>query len=419
MIERFRSIPTKSSALRIDREARTIHGVSCAQAVEALGHRLILDSTTLQQLADKGNAAKAGIKSRFTHPGLSSDGLGKYLGRLRNFRVDGDKALADLHLSELASKSPDGDLGAYVMDLAEEDPEAFGMSVVIDANRVWQLEDGREVDAERDDNGRMKQPEGATTKHPLARVKSFIACDAVDEPAANRDGMFSSALWATNQLSEQVFGELDTLLDQYGVTPKKAFEFALKYFSARNISTVKEFSIMSEKQTKDDAAPVVDAGVQAQLAAMQEQLSQLEAERAEARERTQQLTAALDASNQRAAQLEQQAREERYKALSHGWFGNAHVAILTTLADAHGEGSPLFNAYVEQQNALAAQLEASQLFSEAGSDTAPTGGNAEERLSAEARALMAKNPRLTFAQAITQAAESNPELYAQYIEERR
>ena len=60
----------------VDREARMIHGVSVAQAVEALGHELVLDSVTLDQLVACGNARTRGVKSRFTHPGLSADGLG-------------------------------------------------------------------------------------------------------------------------------------------------------------------------------------------------------------------------------------------------------------------------------------------------------------------------------------------------------
>lgn len=409
-IERFRTIPTKSSPARVDRENRVIYGVSCAQAVEALGHRLILDNTTLQQLAEHGNAKKGGIKSRFTHPGLSADGLGKYLGRLKDFGVEGDKVLADLHLSDLASKSPDGDLAAYVMDLAEEDPEAFGMSVVIDTRRVWQLEDGGEVETE-------ERPKNATTKMPLARIENFIACDAVDEPAANRDGMFSSALWATNQLSEQVFGEFDTLLDQYGFTPEKAWDFALKYFSARDIKTVKELRDMSKNQTETQAAPVAD-DVQAQLAAVQEQLAQFEAERAEANARAQKLEEALDASNRHAAELETKARNKRYAELSAAWFGNNHVAVLAALAEAAGEDSELFTGYVEQQNAMAAQMADSALFKSMGSDKTDEGRSAAGRLEAKAAALMAENPSLTKAQATVLAAEQNKDLYNEYLNER-
>lgn len=126
---------------RVDREQHVIYGVSAMQAVEALGHRLMVDAKSLEQFVTLANATAHGLKSRFTHPGLSADGLGKHLGRIRNFRVEGDKAVGDLYLSETAAKSPHGDLRAYVESLAAEDPEAFGMSVVVDGYGAWQLHD--------------------------------------------------------------------------------------------------------------------------------------------------------------------------------------------------------------------------------------------------------------------------------------
>ena len=41
-------------------EAHVLRGVSAMQAVEALGHGLMVDRTSLQQFADLGNAAAAG-----------------------------------------------------------------------------------------------------------------------------------------------------------------------------------------------------------------------------------------------------------------------------------------------------------------------------------------------------------------------
>lgn len=189
---------------RVDREQHIIFGVSAMQAVEALGHRLMVDHKTLQQFADLGNAAKNGLKSRFTHPGLSADGLGKHLGRMRNFRIDGDKVLGDLYLSETAARSPHGDLRAYVESLADEDPESFGMSVVVDGRGAWQLADG----TEQDDDGSGK-PTTATGKYPALRVVAAHAVDAVDEPAANRDGLFGAFSRTTNELAAEVYAQLD------------------------------------------------------------------------------------------------------------------------------------------------------------------------------------------------------------------
>ena len=64
---------------------------------------------------------------------------------MRNFQVQGDKVIGDLHLSETTAKSPSGDLREYVESLAEEDPEAFGLSVVVDGYGAWTLADGTET----------------------------------------------------------------------------------------------------------------------------------------------------------------------------------------------------------------------------------------------------------------------------------
>ena len=114
----------------VDREARVIRGYSVVTRGEAKGHEAWIDETFLDQVVAVGNAIDTGLKSRFTHPGLCSDGLGKFLGRTRNFRrVDG-RVVGDLHFAQAGSKSPDGDLAGYVMDLADEDPDAFGASIV-------------------------------------------------------------------------------------------------------------------------------------------------------------------------------------------------------------------------------------------------------------------------------------------------
>jgi hypothetical protein len=235
---------------RVDRENHVIFGVSAMQAVEALGHKLMVDAKTLEQFVALANATAHGLKSRFTHPGLSADGLGKHLGRIRNFRVEGDKAIGDLYLSETAAKSPHGDLRDYVETLAEEDPEAFGLSVVVDGYGAWQLADGTEASA-----GDGK-PATAIGKYPSLRVTAAYAVDAVDEPAANRDGLFSAFTGTTSELAARVYGVLDhepdapalidrfletgdmpphlrQLADEYDIDEAKARVFAAQYVDHR------------------------------------------------------------------------------------------------------------------------------------------------------------------------------------------
>ena len=315
----FRSLPLRAMpVLSVDRERHIIFGVSAAQAVEALGHGMVLDGRTIAQVVEHGNAARNGVKSRFAHPGLSGDGLGKHLGRLRNFRQEGDKALADLHIADSAFKSPNGDLGTYIMDMAEDDPDMFGMSMVIKGEKVWTLADGSEVDW-ADDNGReRRRPETATTKVPVVRVKQLMAVDAVDEPAANRDGLFAARnLWATNGLAQEAFADIDEYLSGAGVTPQKAFQFALAYFTARGVD-VKEFTQMQEEdegktpeKPAQETPPVTEpeqeapaepvADVSAELAMLKAQIAAMQAELAAKGERESELAAALGQADERLA----------------------------------------------------------------------------------------------------------------------
>lgn len=423
---KFRSLPLRNAPARVDREQRVIYGVSAAQAVEALGHGIVLDAKTLEQIVELGNAAKNGIKSRFTHPGLSSDGMGKHLGRMKNFRVEGDKAVGDIHLADAASKAPDGDLAGYVMDLAEEDSAALGMSIVAGGYKAWTFDDGSEVEVNdwlesEDSEDEGYRPENATTTKPVFRVQELDAVDVVDEPAANRDGMFSQHLWGTNQLAENMFGEFDGLLKQVGMTPEQAWGYALKYFDARGVGL--KGVDMAEKQEEPTTTveeQVADneqfAKLQADFNALQERLAAEAEAKAEAVQRAEQLAGALDTTNERIAKMETEARTARFRALSAGWAGEA-AAHLTVL-EALGEGTDAFNAYVTQQKALSEQIEAGALFSEVGKNPAePTG--ALQKLEAEAQRIRGEQPSLTSAQAFDLALQRNPQLYSDYRAEMR
>ncbi len=190
MVENLRTNPIRFAGVV---NGEVITGVSVATTGEAIGHRLIFDEKSLAQLQQLGASKVGGVKSRFTHPGWFTDGLGKYLGRFKNFRAEcsqgseasgGSKLIADLFISKTAHSSPAGDIGKYVTDLAIEDPGSFGVSVVVDLERVWPTLDGSEKPAA---GGR---PDNAATKYPVARISQLYAADLVDEPALNPDGLF-------------------------------------------------------------------------------------------------------------------------------------------------------------------------------------------------------------------------------------
>lgn len=223
----------------VDRERNIIRGVSLGMKGPALGHGVVFDDTTIDQVVDLSVSHNSGVKSRFTHPGLSSDGMGSFLGRVKNVHRDDQKAIGDLHLSEMAFTSPRGDLGNYVMGLASSDPGAFGMSLVtVNQKTVWRMEDGSEIlhyDYESGERGQKDRPEGAVYEWPSVRFSAVRAVDIVDEPAANADGLFSDHLRGTNLDAESLFEELDLLLSRFSVSYERAYQFALDYFEARGV----------------------------------------------------------------------------------------------------------------------------------------------------------------------------------------
>lgn len=152
----LRAMPTATRPIGVDRETGNgvIRGYVVAEVGDFKSGRGSFDGQSLSMIAEQINSKAGGLKSHFTHATLSADGLGKSLGRAKNARVDGNSVRADLHLSASSRKTPNGDLGGYVMDLAEEDASALGSSLVIHPKIVRKLdakgkpavdEQGREV----------------------------------------------------------------------------------------------------------------------------------------------------------------------------------------------------------------------------------------------------------------------------------
>lgn len=219
-----------------------IYGVSLCQTGEALGHDMLVDEIMLGQIVDAVAATgNAGLKSRFTHPGACSDAMGKMLGKVKNARLLGDKAVADLYLAKHASKTPEGDLAEYVMAMADESPADFGMSIAFDGSAVWKDADGKEFAATTADGNRAPRPADATTAKPFARVSKLRAADIVDEPAANRDGLFAAAFsGTTNMAAAEMFAALDEARDAIGWDDAKTAAFLQSYLSARKITMAEE-----------------------------------------------------------------------------------------------------------------------------------------------------------------------------------
>ena len=179
--EAFRTDTVRQQPQRVDRQANVIYGASMMQVGdlnEGDARPWTVDMETLQQALSLAQQSRTGVKARFTHPNMSSDGMGSYLGRWANWRIEGETLRADLHIADAAFTSPQGDLGNYVMDLAEADPGAFGVSLA-----------PRNDIANRQAFERRENPKPGD-RWPI-RMAALRAADVVDEPAATRGGLFS------------------------------------------------------------------------------------------------------------------------------------------------------------------------------------------------------------------------------------
>jgi len=168
----FRSSPVYGfKANNVNKEAGVIEGVAVITMGEAKGHGVHIDSEFLDAVVEQGNALKQGLKVRFGHPSMSSTALGTFLGREKNFRRVGDVVRADLFLSNTAKETPGGDLYNYVLEMAENESDMFGTSIVFTP-------------------GESKFLSGDTKEY--ATLTKLHANDIVDDPAANPDGLFSA-----------------------------------------------------------------------------------------------------------------------------------------------------------------------------------------------------------------------------------
>lgn len=154
---------------RVDSKAGVLRGLQVIRTGNARGHDLEIDGTTLDQVVSLGNAAAQGVKSRAGHPNVCNPGFGTAIGRMRNFRRDGNAVYADLHFSEAAPAAA----RAHIEKVAAGDPGLLGVSIVFAGDE--------EARRGHDDNG--------DPLLPLARLSALHAADIVDDPAAT-DSLF-------------------------------------------------------------------------------------------------------------------------------------------------------------------------------------------------------------------------------------
>ena len=146
----------------IDTEAGVIRGVSLITKGPALGHGVMIDDKTLEQVKTAAEQYVGGLKVKLDHSG----GAGDIVGYIDALRIDGEKLLGDLHLLQ---NSPHR---AYILEIAQRIPDTFGLSIAFSGPSE-------------------KSSDKLTT---LQRCSEIYSVDLVSEPAANPSGFFARKL---------------------------------------------------------------------------------------------------------------------------------------------------------------------------------------------------------------------------------
>lgn len=137
---------------------RKFKGISVITAGPALGHGMVIDAETLNQVVEKGNEAGQ-VKVLSDH----SSSVSNIIGYLENFSLDGGRVRADLTLFQ----SHDG--FAYFSELLSTLPGQIGFSISFSG-----------------------VPREAADGTQLADVQTLFSVDLVTTPAANPTGVYSA-----------------------------------------------------------------------------------------------------------------------------------------------------------------------------------------------------------------------------------
>ena len=245
-----------------DRGQGVIREFSVITRGEALGHGMWCDAVFIQQVSDALAAAgDAGIKSRFTHPNLSADGLAQFLGNCKAPLVDGDQCLADLHFSKSAHETPEGDLAAYLMTMAQDDPDKFGSSIVfvhdMKAEELFYIE-------HKDEAGNFQSPDPDNVKNlPHVRLKELKAVDIVDDPAANPGGLFHRGQEVAQEATSlmeyalELDGSTPPAVGQFDIDPDRLKSFFTRFLADKGLEITPRKE--TEAMTKETSTPADNA----------------------------------------------------------------------------------------------------------------------------------------------------------------
>ena len=165
----FNSLPNfNSSTTNVDRENDVLKNI-CIANFGKNKNDSYFNEKFISDLVEKGNAQTQGVKSRFGHPNMCATSLGTYVGRYKNLNTQNGNCFGDLYLDPVTKKTQVEGKGIsmydYIMDMAENNPDMFGNSIVISC-KFNQIE--------------IENEAGEKENQVVPTLHEFIASDLVD-----------------------------------------------------------------------------------------------------------------------------------------------------------------------------------------------------------------------------------------------
>lgn len=220
-----------------------IVGVSVITEGEAKGHGVRIDHATLLSVKVCADSHPDGVKVKSEH----GTDFGSIVGVLRNFRISGQKLLADLHLLKTHQDF------ARIVEMAETMPGEVGLSISFSG-------------IEEEIGGEM-----------FARCLELYSVDLVDRPAANPDGLFravDSSQKGMDEKSTSFFAGLKKWLGETENAELSASQKQVTELSARVVA------FESDLKARDEQIQKLSADIKAKdeaIAAKDKALSEFDA----------------------------------------------------------------------------------------------------------------------------------------------
>jgi hypothetical protein len=211
------------------------------------------DDKSLAAILALASANPNGLPCSYCHADESHDGLGRHLGRWKDFRLstvglresEGQVKTdsvpcvrADLHFDPMSHKTPEGDLGGYVMGLAKSDPQVISSSLVLKTDREYRI----------NPNGTPMLDAEGNELPPLWRPKQVMGSDIVRTGDAV-DGLLSHGL-SVDSLPDAILHKGAAMLDKQFAGQSREYvqehltAFLAKYLDRRYGPDPKQSGIM-------------------------------------------------------------------------------------------------------------------------------------------------------------------------------